>query len=86
MELIIKPCPLAARKCCALSTASFSSVQESITSFSSVQFIHMCATAACSRQSRAESRFFRGGVGVGAVEASYAHRRQRNAAPRWEAP
>ena len=43
------------------------------------------AAAAYSRQSRAESRFFRGGGG-GAAEASYAHRQQRNAAPRWEAP
>ena len=33
----------------------------------------MCVAAAYSRQSRAESRFFRGG----AAEASYAHRRQR---------
>ena len=41
------------------------------------------ATAAYSRQSRAESRFFRGGD---PAEASYAHRQQRNAAPRWEAP
>ena len=36
-----------------------------------------------SRQSRGESRFFRGGD---AAEATHAHRLQRNAAPRWEAP
>ena len=41
------------------------------------------AAAAYSRQSRAESRFFRGGD---PAEATYAHRLQRNAAPRWEAP
>ena len=41
------------------------------------------AAAAHSRQSRAESRFFRGGD---PAEATYAHRLQRNAAPRWEAP
>ena len=41
------------------------------------------AAAAYSRQSRAESRFFRGGD---PAEATYAHRLLRNAAPRWEAP
>ena len=41
------------------------------------------ASAAYSRQSRAESRFFQGGD---PAEATYAHRLLRNAAPRWEAP
>ena len=41
------------------------------------------AAAAHSRQSRAESRFFRGG---NPAEATCAHRLLRNAAPRWEAP
>ena len=41
------------------------------------------AAAAHSRQSRAESRFFRGGD---PAEATHAHRLLRNAAPRWEAP
>ena len=53
------------------------------------------AAAAYSRQSRAKSRFFRGvwwwgvlsgGMGGDPAKASYAHRQQRNAAPRWEAP